>query len=102
MKTAKELDGNLADMTVPASIGTAWRVRRMLRDGTARAIREQVGVSIGEAALAYGFSDVQLSRWERGVLVPQVRNAVRIGAMLDDFTKMARDAERRIARTAAS
>jgi transcriptional regulator with XRE-family HTH domain len=50
-------------------------VRRLARNGGARAIREGAGLSASETARIVGVSPAAISRWERGERTPRSEKA---------------------------
>lgn len=59
------------------------RVRRLLKTGSAKAIRVGAGVSQAELAGTVGVSKGTLSRWESGKRVPGTDLACRLSKTLD-------------------
>lgn len=59
----------------------AW-VRRALRTGAARSIREASGTTLGELARAIEVSPSAVSRWERGIRTPRPDDAERMAGAL--------------------
>jgi DNA-binding transcriptional regulator YiaG len=57
-------------------------VRRMIRSGEARAIREQARISQAELARSIGASQGAVSHWENGVRMPHGHLALRLLATL--------------------
>jgi len=62
------------------------KARRQLRSApaTARALRQQAGLTQAEVGEALGVSSVAVCRWERGERVPQGDLAVRYLALLQE------------------
>jgi DNA-binding transcriptional regulator YiaG len=67
-------------------------LRRLVKSGEARRIREEAGLSLGEAAAAASVSVAGLWRWEAGERVPTGDPALRYAGFL---RKIARPAGRR-------
>jgi len=65
-------------------------VRRMVRDGTARRLRQDAGVSMEELARAVGVSKTCVLKWERGDRAPKGENGIRYFLVL---TSLAADLE---------
>ena len=57
-------------------------VRRVARNGGARAIREGAGLSVSEVARELGCSPSAVSRWERGKRSPRGDAATEWAALL--------------------
>jgi transcriptional regulator with XRE-family HTH domain len=57
-------------------------VRRLARNGGARAIREGAGISASEVARLIGVTPGAVSRWERGTRVPRGKIAEEWAALL--------------------
>jgi transcriptional regulator with XRE-family HTH domain len=60
----------------------AW-VRRLAKNGGARAIREAAGISVAELARSIDVSPAAVSLWERGARVPREDLALRYAAALE-------------------
>jgi len=58
------------------------RVRRLVRSGHARRIREEAQLSQGEVAKIVGVTSAAVSRWESGDRMPQGEAAIRYGELL--------------------
>jgi transcriptional regulator with XRE-family HTH domain len=63
----------------------AW-VRRLARNGGARAIREAAGVSASELARAIDASPGAVSSWERGLRLPREEAALRYAHALEELS----------------
>lgn len=64
-------------------------VRRMARDGTARRLRRDAGLSIRDIAVDVGATLATISRWETGQRVPRRGLAVeRYAALLQDLLEL--------------
>jgi transcriptional regulator with XRE-family HTH domain len=59
------------------------RVRGLAADGTARTLRLEAGLSLGEVAQHVGVGIPTVSRWEQGERRPRGRYALRYGALLE-------------------
>jgi transcriptional regulator with XRE-family HTH domain len=57
-------------------------IRRLARNGGARAIREGAGLSVSEVARSIGVTPGAVSRWERGMRVPRSDEAERWALLL--------------------
>lgn len=58
-------------------------VRALAADGSARAIRQQAGLSLSEVAAACGVDQSTVHRWESGKRAPRGDAAIRYGALLE-------------------
>jgi transcriptional regulator with XRE-family HTH domain len=67
----------------------AW-VRRLARNGGARAIRQAAGVSASEVARSIGASPGAVSLWERGLRLPREAAALRYAALLENLSPSGR------------
>jgi transcriptional regulator with XRE-family HTH domain len=56
--------------------------RRACRNGDGRRLRLELGVSLQQAAAALEVDPSSLSRWERGLVLPQADRSVRYGRIL--------------------
>ena len=65
-------------------------VRRLARDGEARRIRVDAGLSLREVASAVGVSVAGLSRWELAQRSPHGRAAIRWGRLLAELQAVAK------------
>lgn len=61
------------------------RVRRLLRDGRARAIRQASGLTKADMARAVGVDHSTFSRWESGARAPRPTAALRLLRLLDQL-----------------
>jgi DNA-binding transcriptional regulator YiaG len=52
------------------------KARRIGKSGAGRAMREAAGIGLGEFARELGTSGSNLSRWERGEVVPKPHHAL--------------------------
>lgn len=59
------------------------KVRAWLRDGVARTIREENGLSLAEVARSIGVCEASLSRWECGSRVPHGPRAIALLKVLE-------------------
>ncbi len=69
---------------------TVVRVRKALRSGAARQMRERAGLSQSEAARAIGVHEVTLSDWERGRNAPRFDAAMAYARLLDELSEVAK------------
>ncbi len=67
------------------------QIRRLVKSGKAKRLRQEAGLSLGEAADAAGISVAGLWRWEAGERVPTGDPALRYA---DFLSKIARSARR--------
>jgi transcriptional regulator with XRE-family HTH domain len=63
------------------------RVRGLAADGTARKLRLEAGLSLGEVAEHVGVGIPTVSRWEQGERRPRGRFALRYGALLEALAR---------------
>lgn len=52
-------------------------IRRYCRDGTARTVRVEAGLSVRELASAAGVSFAAISKWERNLAIPRAEGGLR-------------------------
>lgn len=64
------------------------RLRRDLRSGRARTIRERAGLSQSELARTLGVHAVTVNGWECGRKTPRFDMALRYGALLDELRRV--------------
>jgi DNA-binding transcriptional regulator YiaG len=63
-------------------------VRQVAADGTARSIRENARLGLGETARAVGVAKGTLSKWERGLQRPRGAAAARYVALLAELAQI--------------
>lgn len=63
------------------------RVRRLLRTGQARQIREEAGLSQVEAARSISVDPSALCRWEAGQRVPRAKYALAYAELLRELAQ---------------
>lgn len=68
-------------------------VRLVARDGRARLVRITAGASLAEIGQSVGVTKGTISKWERGLAVPQGEPAVRWGALLVTLADIAAGGE---------
>jgi transcriptional regulator with XRE-family HTH domain len=62
-------------------------IRRLAKNGGARAIRQEAAISLSEAARAIGVTPGAVSRWERGQRTPRINEAQRWAELLRGLSK---------------
>ncbi len=68
---------------------TVALARRLARDGTARSVRVQAGLSIYDVARDLRVAPGTISRWETGKRVPRGDVAVRYAELLGELMRVA-------------
>jgi len=73
-------------MRNPPEVIRLVRVRRMLEDGSAKALRVDSGLSLRDVADALGVNTATVHRWEANRRIPHRDAALRYADLLDALT----------------
>jgi len=66
----------------PSDLITVAKARAAAKDGSARALRKRLGLTLAEMAPLVGVSAAAMAMWERGERVPRGLPALRYGQLL--------------------
>lgn len=64
------------------------RIRELARNGTARRIREQAGLSRREMAESLGIHETTVQKWENGTRAPHGERALRFANLLRELAEV--------------
>ena len=64
------------------------KLRRSLKSGEAREVRERAGLSQADVARALGVHEMTLGGWERGQKVPRSTTALAYARLLDELREV--------------
>jgi transcriptional regulator with XRE-family HTH domain len=71
------------------ALGSVAILRRANRDGNGRRLREEMRISLREAATALGVSSGSLSKWERNLEQPKGDRAIAYAQLLATWLEIA-------------